>query len=176
MYEETPLKSTKAKSTSSSSEDTNGDDNTSDSNNPSQSPSPPARKLEESKEDIVLKDKEGEVRGKETNVGGAAVKENWSKEIESKEAKEREVRFMSGQDSDCFESKIEEKEQEVTKEEKQVVTNEEAGDQKEEEEGEEDGVDVNENMLGSEKEAARGEDLASVDPSKVFSLSVISLF
>ena len=45
--------------------------------------------------------------------------------------------------------------------------NQELEDQKKSEGGEEDGVDVNENMLGSEKEAECGEDLASVGICKV---------
>ena len=91
---------------------------------------------------------------------GAAAKKNWGKEIPSKEAEEeRERPSMSGQDSDCDKENIEEKEQ---------VTNEEVEDQKKTEEGEEDGVDVNENMLGSEKEAVFGKDLDSADLSKVY--------
>jgi len=148
-------------STSSSSEDTDGYDSTSDSNTPSQSPSPPARKLK-----VVQSEGNHDQTGEEINVEGTAVKENRAKEILSKEAEESEGLSMSGKNSDCGKNNVVEKDL-ASNEEKLQVTNEEVEDQKKNEEDEEGVVDVNENMLGSEKEAVFGEDLASADFSKV---------
>jgi len=147
-------------STSSSSEDTDGYDSTSDSNTPSQSPSPPARKLK-----VTQSEGNHDQTGEETNEEGTATNEIPAKEILSKEAQEREGLFKSGEYSD-FGKKIIEEEVDVNTEEKQQVTNDEVEDQKKNEGDEEGGVDVNENMLGSEKEAVCGESLTSADLSK----------
>merc|ERR1719341_3220365 len=88
-------------STSSSSEATDGYDSTSDSNTPSQSPSPPARKLK-----VMQSEGNHDQTGEEINVEGTAVKENRAKEILSKEAEESEGLSMSGKNSDCGKNNV----------------------------------------------------------------------
>ena len=115
---------------------------------------------------------EREVSGQPTNVEGVEAKDNQAKETMSKEAVERYVpATTSGQDSYCDEENIEiaNEEQEATnEEEEQEWFQDEWFEDEKNERGKDVGVDVNENMLGSEKEAVFGKDLDSADLSKVY--------
>jgi len=138
---------------------------------PTEEESPKLRKTE---------DEGKEIRGQETRVGGAVAKDNGAGgEIASKEVDEGETLSTSVvEDSETgVKQNVEEEQQQVSNGDDQEKHYEELeGQEKHYEEledpeksqgGEGDGFDVNENMLGSEKEADCGEDPASVDLCEV---------
>ena len=176
-------------STSSSREDTDGYDSTSDSNTPSPSPSPPARQplakmtrpggseslgnhdpvdcKDEAPEPQKTEIKDGDSSFSQTIAGGAVAGggDFLSKEVDKGEKSSKSVQEVDVEDSDWGKENVEEQQDEDEDQEEQL--NQEFEDQKKSEGSEEDGFDVNENMLGSEKQAECGEDLASVDICKV---------
>ena len=123
---------------------------------------------------------EREVSGQPTNVEGVEAKDNQAKETMSKEAVERYVpATTSGQDSYCDEENIEiaNEEQDATnEEEEQEWFQDEWFKDEKNERGEDIVVDVNENKLGSEKDADCGKDLASVDLCEVPTTYIYSFF
>ena len=171
-------------STTSSSEDTDGYDSTSDSNTPSPSPSPPARQplskmtrpggseslgnhdpVDSKVKAPEVQKKDGKSSFSQTIVGGAVAGggDFASREVDEGEKPSKSVQEGDVQDSDWVKENFEEQ----PDQDQEEHLNQELEDQKKSEGGEEDGFDVNENMLGSEKEAEFGEDLATVDICEV---------